>query len=478
MNDMNVVWMVVDTLRADRLGCYGYFRDTSPNIDMLAAGGVLFEDFYCSGISTGSAFTCLFTGLPAVRHRFYCTPPNNPNLMNFDDTIPTLQEIVQSNSDCTMVAVDNLVNFGGHMKQTVRGFEFYVNPTRQAGFPQPEYTAEEVNARFLPWLRHHSDERFFAFIHFWDPHHNPYTAPGYRDRFRQPSGSLEGLPVLEASVGYRYVPGWGRTDDLVWGMSMRSAYPGRQVDGGVGAVHDDEGEHVVSQDLYDCSIAYLDNQIARVLDVLREQGVLDRTLIVLTADHGEGLGNHGVWGHGLLYDDTIHIPLVLWAPGALPAGLRANGFAQHVDVAPTILDLMGISQKESPVRVILGSHERGTPQEKGVEVRMEGRSLLPQVRGRDRGPRYAVTEVRRGPRDPGLRSMTTKKWKLIESLAGALELYDRDADPMEKVNVASEHPSRAADMSRTLHNWIAGHLADGEEDPMRTVYGESDDRHG
>lgn len=216
---MNVLWIVVDTLRAERMGCYGYFRDTSPEIDRLAADGVLFEDFYSSALSTGAAFSCLFSGLPTIAHRFYATPAGAPNIMNFDDSIPTLPEIIQCNSDYRTVAVDNLMNFAGHMKQTVRGFEFCINPTGNGGFPQPEYTAGEALERFLPWLDCYGREEFFAFLHWWDPHQNPYRAPGYRDRFRQEPGSLEGFPVSEAPAGYRYVPGWGRVGEIVWGVS-------------------------------------------------------------------------------------------------------------------------------------------------------------------------------------------------------------------------------------------------------------------
>ena len=491
---MNIIWMVVDTLRADRLSCYGYFRQTSPTIDRLAAEGVLFEDCYASGISTGNAFTCLLTGLPSIRHRYYITPGQIPDLeryihdaqdvysIKFDDAIPTVPEIVQSNSDYTTVAVDNLVSMGGHMTQTVRGFEYYIRPVRDAGFPQPEYTAGELNASFLPWLRSHGQEKFFAFLHFWDPHHNPYRAPGYRDRFRQQPGSLEGLPLQDASAGYQYVPAWGRVEDLVWGMPYKLG--SRQMDGGVGSVEGGQEEYELTQDLYDCSIAYLDSQIARILDVLGELGVLDQTLILLTADHGEGLGSHGIWGHGQLYDDTIHIPLVLWRPGTLAGGVRVKGFTQHIDVGPTLLDLMGIPGREEQTSLHLGSYDTDMSRsddpvyrsksigawlinENLVEVSMEGRSLLPQIGGQEGGPESIVTEVRRGPGDPGLRALTTGSWKLIESLAGELQLYDRESDPMEKINLAEEHPARAASMSGLLHDWVREHLHDRERDPMR-----------
>jgi len=455
---MNVLWIVVDTLRAERMGCYGYFRDTSPTIDRLAADGVLFEDFYCSALSTGAAFSCLFSGLPSIAHRFYATPADSPNMMNFDDAIPTLPEIVQCNSSYRTVAVDNLMNFGGHMKQTARGFEFYINPTSDGGFPQPEYTAGEALERFLPWLDCFGREEFFAFVHLWDPHHNPYRAPGYRDRFLQDPNSLDGLPALEAPAGYRYVPQWGRVGEIVWGVSGEQLV--RDVDGGTASMLDPGDERAMSQDLYDCSIAYMDSQLAGLLDKLRDLALLDQTIIVLTADHGEGLGIHGTWGHGLLYEDTVHIPLILWRPGLLPQGVRVKGFAQHVDVAPTLLDLMGIA---APGRTL---HSRiGTALT--VDVRMEGRSLLPQIRGDQPGRRFMVAEVRRGPPDPGYRSFREGAWKLIENLAGERQLYDLEWDPVEKVNLAQSEASRCEDMSLRLQAWVGEHLHGGAQDPMR-----------
>ena len=456
---MNVIWIVADSLRASRLGCYGYFRDTSPVIDGLAREGVVFEDFYCSGLSTGGAFSCLFSGMPSISHRFYATPASVPNMMNFDDGIPTLLEIVQCNSDYTTVAVDNLMTFASHMKQTARGAEYYINVTRDGGCLSPEYTAGEANARFLPWLKGHSGEEFFAFVHLWDAHHNPYRAPGYRDHFKQPHGSLEGLPVREAPAGYQYVPGWGRVGEIVWESSAMDFR--RDIDGGAGLVIAvKEGEEAVTQDLYDCSIAYMDSQIAEIIRTLSDEGILDDTAIVLTADHGEGLGVHGVWGHGQLYEDTIHIPLIIWRPGTLPEGVRVSGFAQHIDIAPTLLDLAGITGGDGALRSRIGCSLV-------VDVDMEGRSLLPQARGEEKGPAFIVTEVRRGPSDPGYRSVRTKSWKLIESLAGERQLYNLDDDPVEKIDLADAQPARTEEMSRALHEWIEQHLEDGEEDPMR-----------
>jgi len=453
----NIVWIVIDTLRADRLGCYGYFRDTSPTIDRLASEGVLFEDHTCSALSTGAAFSCLLSGLPAISHRFYATPAAATNIMNFDDRISTLPEIIQSNTDLTTVAVDNLVNFAGHMKQTVRGFEFYINVTRDGGFPQPEYTAGEANARLLPWLRQHGGEGFFAFLHLWDPHHNPYRCPGYRDRFRQSVGSLEGLPVLHAQAGYDYVPAWGRVDEIVWGIGSKGLV--RDVDGGTGSMNIQEKAGGITQDLYDCSVAYVDSEIQRIIEELDRLNILDVTVIVVTADHGEGLGIHGVWGHGLPYQDTVHIPLIMWRPGILPEGKRVRGFTQHVDVAPTLLDLLGVAQGEETVRSRIGTSLE-------IEVRMDGRSLLPQVHGADAGREFVVTEVRRGPSDPGYRVFVTGGWKYMETLTGKRELYLLTEDPLEKVNLVEHDPDVAARMAASLAEWKHAHLGPDQPDPM------------
>lgn len=476
---MNVLFFVCDTLRAARLGCYRYFRNTSPTIDCLAAEGVLFEDFYCSGISTGNAFTCLHTGLPGIRHRYYATPAGACNVMNFNDTLPTLAEMVQSNTRHTTVAVDNLINFAGHMKQTVRGYEFYINPTRESGFPHPEYTAGEANARFLPWLRAYAGkEPFFAFVHYWDAHHVPYRAPGFRERFSQPRDSLDGLPVRKAAAGYDYVPDWGRVGSIVWDITLKDKF-GKKVleaDGGLGtieAARKEKGE--LSQDLYDCSVAYMDDQIRQVLDVLKEQGALDDTLIVLTADHGEGMGIHKSWGHGQLYEHTLHIPLILWRPGRLPQGKRIKGLSQHIDVAPTILELMGATQPGKPLLVRLG--DRSPIAEFGRhdvrDTKMEGRSLVPRILNDAPGYDFVVTERRRTNKEVGQRAITMPPWRYIESTDGQQrELYNVADDPMECVNLVERDPDRAREFSGKLRGWIQAHLQPGEKDPMLSAFGE------
>jgi len=308
---MNVVWFVLDTLRSDHLGCYGYFRDTTPNLDRLAEEGVLFEDSHASAIATGPGFTSLLTGLAAVNHGFYLTPWNVPNAPLLDDRVVTVPEFIQARGDYTTAAFDNLVNFRSHMKHFVRGFEFYINVTRSPAWLHHHIIGDELNGRLLPSLDRHRDEPFFAFVHYWDPH-APYNMPdAFRGRFSRSRD--DDLAVRTAPDGYTYVPGWGLADRLPEDQPNRSI------------------------DLYDDDVLYTDHCVGVVLEKLDALGILDDTAIIVTSDHGEDLDLHGLWGHGTVHETTIRVPLIVRDPRHLPQGKRVRGFVQHADNAPTIL---------------------------------------------------------------------------------------------------------------------------------------------
>jgi len=136
MSGINILFIVCDILRADHLGCYGYFRNTSPNIDRIAREGVLFEDFYTSGAPTGPGFTCICTGLHTIHHRFYRFLI--PNIRQVDDMIFTMPEIMRF-LGYTTTGLDNLMS--------------------------------QLNRRLIPWIKNHSGEKFLVlFVHYWDPH--------------------------------------------------------------------------------------------------------------------------------------------------------------------------------------------------------------------------------------------------------------------------------------------------------------------
>ena len=310
---MNIVLIVIDTLRADHLSCYGYFRETSPTLDRIAKEGILFENFYASGVPTGPGFTSIVTGLYPTRHKYYITPYDIPNAYQLDDDIPVLAEILWDHGYVT-AAVDNLINFRSHMKHFVRGYEYYMNPTKTSRWIHHHVIADQVNKKVREWLRNHSYEKFFLFIHYWDPH-TPYNQP---DAYKLIFKGKKDWRVCKSKAGYEYVPGWGKIDEIV------------------------EGDENKSIDLYDGEILYVDNSIAEIVELLKDEGILNDTLLIITSDHGEQLGQHGIWGHAGLHESVIKVPLIVRYPKKLPCGIRVRDYAQHVDIVPSILELAGI----------------------------------------------------------------------------------------------------------------------------------------
>ncbi len=249
-----------------------------------------------------------------------------------------------------------------------------------------ELAADAVADGALAWLRDHADGPFFLFAHFFDPH-APYEPPE---------------PFLSQLAGA------GRTPEL---------------------------------DRYLGEIAWVDFQIGRLLEGLRELGLEDETLVVLTADHGEAFGEHREIGHSyFIYDTTVHVPLIVRLPGQLEAGLRVPSQVRLIDVAPTILDLVG----EPPL-----------PEAQGV-------SLAPYLRGeaRDLGlVAYAETlapflDYRYSP----LAALRTAEWKYID--APREELYQLSSDPGERENVVDAHPELAQRMGERLERLVGSATPD------------------
>jgi arylsulfatase A-like enzyme len=425
---MRVVWFVVDTLRADHLNCYGYFRKTSPNIDRLAQEGVLFENSFASAIATGPGFTSLFTGLAAINHGFYLTPWNVPNAPLLDDRIVTLPEIIQTRGDYTTAAFDDLINFRAHMKQFVRGFEFYINIVRSPAWLHHHVIADEVNRRLLPWLEQHADEEFFLFVHYWDPH-GPYNMPEkFRGRFDMRKGDLL---IEKAPDGYEYVPGWGRADKLPPADERRSI------------------------DLYDDEVFYADHSIGLVRGKLEELGLLDETAVIVTSDHGEDLDLHGLWGHGTLHDTTIFVPLIIRDPRNLPAGKRVAGFVQHADNAPTILEYYPEQERPEFERIALPDYMPEIPRS------FDGKSLVSLALGQREAPDEIVVESTQD------RAYIAPPWKLIWYKDGReSELFNLRNDPLEVNDRAGQEKAVAAELSEKLRGWVERNLAGKRTDPM------------
>jgi arylsulfatase A-like enzyme/Flp pilus assembly protein TadD len=274
----NVLLVTIDTLRADRVGAYGHAAAATPVLDRLAREGVLVEEAVVQVPQTRPSHASILTGRHPYEHGI--RDNSSPPL---DARFPTLATVLRGHGYDTGAAVGAYPV--ARPSGLDRGFGAFDDPfgageSATTRNPRTERRASEVVDAALRWLRRPRAAPFFLWMHLFDPH-APYDAP--------------------APYGARF-----------------AAQP------------------------YNGEVAYADAQLGRLLAYLRDQGLLDRTLVVVTADHGEGLGDHGEDEHLLfVYDSTLRVPLLMRLPGKLPAAARVRGQFRSVDLVPTILELLG-----------------------------------------------------------------------------------------------------------------------------------------
>jgi arylsulfatase A-like enzyme len=417
---MNVLWILVDCLRADRLGCYGYGRPTSPHIDRLAGESLRFTQCVSPHIPTHPAHTTLFSGLDVFAHQIVAQgAPQEP-----DPAVRLLPDLLRERGYFTG-AVDNI---GRWIRPAFERYEPY--PRWDHDGSRPWRNGEEVTERAIALLNEaHRDGRpFFLFCHYWDPH-TPYLppAPFHRQFF-------EGDATDPAN----------RSMDAVWRSPWFANYFGEWLPGVT-----DIG-YVTAQ--YDASVAYADACLAHLLQRLKELGRGEDTLVVLCADHGEELDEHGCWfDHHGLYETNVRIPLLLRYPDGRGAGRAVPDLVSALDVAPTLLAALGFPE------VAAG---QGMP----------GRDLAPLAVGRPVAALEAVyltecTWMRK-------RGWRTPEWKLIRALEPDIygfppeELYHLGDDPGERRNLAEARPDVAGALGAAMDAWVARRLAEtGLPDP-------------
>ena len=306
----------------------------------------------------------------------------------------------------------------------IRGYDDYMPPPGRSRSP-----GSVINDIGFPWITDHADESFFLFLHFWDAH-IPYLPPSpFKERFSHRTA--------------------GRIDpDITEKLEGRPSYPLFKQN--LYDFLDAMPNLDYIADLYDAEVAYLDHEIGRLFNHLGEHGLLEDTLVVLFGDHGENMTEHDSWfDHAGLYDSVVHVPLIVWAPGRVPA-VESSAMVALVDVLPTVFEIVGL------------------PKPDGVD----GRSLMPLVRGEVRTHRDVIM-LSEATWQAG-RGVRTADWKLIRyeqsTIYGrdGVELYDLAADPDEQVNVAALHPEVVATMDAQLDHWVSAQLA-GRPDPMLSV---------
>ena len=402
--DANVVLVVLDAARARQFGAYGYPRPTTPVVDRLAAEGAVFESAYTPAVYTLGAMSSLWTSQHPDRHH---------GNVSFSSPLPrdrlTLAEVLTGQGIHTAGFVATAVP--GGFNGFDRGFEEFHEVWREIGS-----RADVFRQAIPPWLARNAGRRFFAYVHYREPHF-PYDPEPPFDAMFGPDGPI---------------PKPARRDMEFF----------RDVNQGRRAFSAEERDHLVR--LYDGNLAYVDREVGALREALEAAGVWDRTLLVVTADHGEALLEHGWIGHNVqVYEPSARIPLVVRFPaGDFPRGVRVGGLVDLLDVAPTVADVFGVR------------HEGGADRE------FQGRSLLPVVVGAPGKPMVVSRTVWDRPRYAVRDGRFTY---LYDTANGRERLFDTAEDPGETRDVAASHPLRTAWFRETLHHWMRRVFRPGTE---------------
>ena len=363
---LNVVVITMDTMRADALGAYGQRKPTSPRIDAMAAEGVLFEDVVSSAPSTLPSHASIFTGKQPYAHGVRA----NAGFRLAPDHV-TLAERLRDGGWATRAEVAAAVL--GHRKQLDQGFESYRDPGRLRDVverldPEQRYrrvtrSAEAITDDGLAFVRENAGRAFFLWLHYFDPH-KPYEPP---------AEFAEGLAP------------------------------------------------------YHGEIRRVDHQVGRLLDEIESLGLRERTLVLLTSDHGEGQHQHGEETHSyFVYESTMRVPLILWG-AQLPRGVRVPSLVRTVDVTPTLLALLGLE----PLVEVQGASLAAL-----FERPNESLNLVGYGESIESALAFGSSV---------LRFVRVRRWKYIHKLRP--ELYDVRADPTEVINLIDARP-RVADRLR------------------------------
>ncbi|MFT5052691.1 MAG: arylsulfatase A-like enzyme [Chlamydiales bacterium] len=408
-----VILITCDTLRADRLGCYGSPGATSPYLDRFAADAIVFDEAYAQAPITRPSLSSLMTGrMP----REIGTIPENIGILGPEAR--TLAEILGEHGIQTAAVVSNGILQGGTMTVGLgQGFDVYDDsmPTREQNRELFERVASGTSDAAIDWLSEQAQDPFFLWVHYQDPH-GPYNPPlADMGPEAQPAADLqETLPDGHSESGRSQIPNYQQ----IAGLDSTALYRAR----------------------YEGEIRYFDRELGRLFDFLRERELFDDALVIVSADHGESLGEHGFWFcHGENLDRAVvRIPLIVRSPRApgvnttrnpqLP-GRRCTEPIALLDLFPTILEAFGLPK-----------------------VRSRGLSLFE--------PRRPVQRVipqnlfRRG--EPEWRAATDGRYRLVWAVDGSSRaLYDTQQDPGEKTDLLSGLPEVAGRLRAGYRNFHA-----------------------
>ena len=452
---MKILYIDIDSLSARNLGCYGYPRPTSPCIDQLAREGVRFDRCYVSDSPCGPSRAATFSGRFGVANGVVTHVGRGSQIRDY---LP-FEKGVAAREARPMLAEH--LNLGG-----LRPISFSTFADRHrfwwfsAGWSELHQQlpgmrgnerADQVNAVVLPWIKAHAQEDWFLHVQYWDPHRNYRCPPEYMDHFAGiPAKTFPDEATLQrqhSDLNGPFTPWgiypWSRTPLMPEQMASRADFE-RFVTG------------------YDASIRYCDHHIALLIEQLKQAGIWEDLIVIVTADHGEHMGTHGIYGdHVSVYDESQRVPLIVRAgarSGLQTAkGATCDALVYGLDLAPTITDLAGMTTPD-------GWH---------------GKSLLPLLTNPEDTLRDHLVMTH------GLysaqRAVLDEEWKLVKTYHPGLyhfpptQLFHMRSDPNETTNLAPQHPEHVARLELLLGRFTERYKVG--EDPLDWVIGDGPYKH-
>jgi arylsulfatase A-like enzyme len=438
---VNVLLISVDTLRPDRLSCYGYKNARTPNIDRLATEGVLFEHAYCDVPWTTPSFASVHTGLYAIHHGFRST------YQQLDDANLTLAEFLKSKGYTTAAFIGSFpLDSSFHLNQ---GFDLY-----DEKFDTPSVVGgnEKVQEHIPSEFHANVDEqRLFQFL------------KGRADAYR------EDAKVSDAAIAWLHTQ--PRQPFFLW---VHYFGPHERTDASLS----DEDSRAKMLREYDPDLQKTDQAVGHLLDALREGGLDQHTLVILHADHGQSLGEQFYFGHGKnLYDASLRIPLILRAPGRLPAGGRIASMVRNVDLFPTVLEFAGYTipsglDGRSLIATINGRNDK-EGEETYCETYLSATEAFGKLVRLEDNSVHRVGFIRRGVRTPEWMYVVNQPAPFIDysnpppvpefvvKKYHTEELYDLKKDPGETLSLIGKRPLVEMMMHQKLTAYLQSSRAPG-----------------
>lgn len=386
-NGYNVVLIVIETLRADHLSCYGYNRNTSENLDKLAKEGALFKRCFAQAPWTLSSLASIFTSLYPSSHNV-----NAPDSY-LSPEAKTLAEILKENGFLTQGFISG--NFARGKYGLSQGFDNY-NEDNVLG--RNRVSSYQLTDDAIEWLRSNSKDRFFLFLHYYEPHYN-YMYHREFSFYKEKSKNIySNIPIEEIR----------EKADLL---------------------DDEDMETLIGY--YDGEIKLVDHCLGKLFDEMHKLGIYDKTIIVVTSDHGEEFGVHGYFGHTYtIYNDVLHVPLIMRTPNADITNRIVNEVVSSIDIMPTILNLVEIKSDYDFQGTDLSEY-----------FRKEEHAIDREISIAETWNKWFR------------KSLQTKEWKLtVNDIDGVTyyELFNLFHDPQETKNLTELHKEKFIEYKQRL----------------------------